>query len=224
METSHTSECLKCPDVRADLSALADEALDAERSLRLRRHLHACRACAAEWRQLVHLRKVLRVAARVAPPPDLALAMRVHLSQQTHSHFADRLVVRLRNLMEPVAIPAVAGLCSALLLFGILIHSFAIPTPAITDDVPLRLSTEPRLKSMAPFSFSAGEPGLFVEIYVDKQGEVADFRVLNGPHDPALIAKLRNFLLFTRFDPATSFGRPRSGTAVFNFSSVLVKG
>ena len=224
MGTSHTSECLKCPDVRADLSALADEALDAEHSLRLRRHLHACRACAAEWRQLVHLRKVLRVAARVAPPPDLALAMRVRLSQQAHSHFADRVVVRLRNLMEPVAIPAVAGLCSALVLFGILIHSFPIPTPAITDDVPLHLSTEPRLKSMPPFSFRTGERGLFVEIYVGKQGDVTDFRVLNGPHDPALIAKLRNFLLFTRFDPATSFGRPRDGTAVFNFRSVLVKG
>ena len=224
METSHTGECLKRPEVRADLSALADEALDAERSLRLRRHLDACRACAVEWRQLVHLRKVLRVAARVAPPPDLALAMRVRLSQQVHARFADRLVVRLRNLMEPVAIPAVAGLCSALVLFGILMLSLAIPTPALTDDVPLRLSTEPRLKSMAPFSFSAGEPGLFVEIYVGKQGDVTDFRVLNGPHDPALIAKLRNFLLFTRFDPATSFGRPRDGTAVFNFRSVLVKG
>jgi hypothetical protein len=224
METSHTSECLKCPEVRADLSALADEALDAERSLRLRRHLDACRACAVEWRQLVHLKKVLRVVHRVTPPPDLALALRVRLSQQTHSHFANQLMVRLRNLMEPVAIPAVAGLCSALVLFGILIHSLAIPTLAFTDDVPLRLSTGPRLKSMAPFSFSAGEPGLFVEIYVDKQGDVADFRVLNGPHDPALIAKLRNFLLFTRFDPATSFGRPRNGTAIFNFSSVLVKG
>ena len=224
MEITRTSECLKCAAVRADLSALADVALDAGRSLRLRQHLHACRACAAEWRQLVHLRKVLRVATRVAPPPDLALALRVRLSQQAHSQFADRLVVRLRNLIEPVAIPAVAGLCSALVLFGVLIHSFAIPTPALTGDVPLQLSTEPRLKSMAPFSFSTGEPGLFVEIYVDKRGDVTDFRVLNGPHDPALIAKLRNFFLFTRFDPATSFGRPRHGTAVFNFRSILVKG
>lgn len=112
----------------------------------------------------------------------------------------------------------------ALVLFGILIHSFAIPTPAITDDVPLHLSTKPRLKSMAPFSFKTAEPGLFVEIDVDERGHIVDFRVLKGPHDPALIATLRNLLLFTRFTPATSFGIPRHGTVVFHFRSVSVKG
>ena len=79
MVFSRTSECLKCSDLRADLSALADDAVDADRAVRLRRHLRSCRACAAKWAQLVHLRKVLRVAARVAPPPDLALALRVRL-------------------------------------------------------------------------------------------------------------------------------------------------
>lgn len=99
MEITRTSECLKCSEVRADLSALADDAVDAHRAVRLRQHLRACRACAAQWEQLDDLRRVLRVATRVAPPPDLALALRVRLSQQAHSHFADRLLVRLRNLM-----------------------------------------------------------------------------------------------------------------------------
>ena len=76
---TRTSECLKCPDLRVDLSALADDAVNADRAVRLRQHLRSCRACAAEWEQLVHLRKVLRVATRVAPPPDLALALRVRL-------------------------------------------------------------------------------------------------------------------------------------------------
>lgn len=215
---------MKCAEFRADLSALVDNALEAERAAPLRQHVHGCRACSFELDQLARQRDVLRIAGRVAPPPELALAVRVRLSQQAHSHLFDRLVVRLQNLMAPVAVPAVAGLFSALLLFGILIHSFATPTPALTDDIPLSLQTKPRVRSMAPLGFNTGEQGVFMEIHVDEQGRIVDFRMLNGPYDPALVAKLRSVLLFTQFDPATSFGIPRRGTAVFNFRSISVKG
>lgn len=79
MAFTRTSAYLKCADVRADLSALVDDAVDADCAVRLQQHLRGCRTCSAEWEQLVHLRKVLRVAVRVAPPPDLALALRVRL-------------------------------------------------------------------------------------------------------------------------------------------------
>lgn len=215
---------MKCPEYRPDLSALADNALEADRAARVREHLQECSTCSDELDQLGRLRTVLRSAGRVPPPPNLALAVRVRVSQQARAHFYDRLLVRLQNLMEPVALPAAAGLISAVLLFGVLIHSLAIHTPALTDDVPLQLNTKPRVKAMPPLGFNTSEPGVLVQVHVDEHGRIIDYRVLNGPHDPALIAKLRSHLVFTQFDPATSFGIPRHGTAVFNFRSISVKG
>jgi len=218
---------MKCPDFRPDLSALADNELKADRAERLRAHLRDCPSCAQELSELGRLRSAMRSAGRVPPPPNLALAVRVRLSQRQHSHFYDRLRVRLQNQMEPVALPAAAGLFSALLLFGVLIHSLAIPTPAFTDDVPLQLITKPRVKIMpplTPLNSTNWEADVVVEAHVDETGRVVDYRLLNGPYDPALISKLNRHLLFTQFDPATSFGIPRHGTAVFQFQSIKVKG
>lgn len=217
---------MNCADFRTDLSSFADDALEAERALEMRRHLQECPACDWEMNRLRQMRVLLRTAGRVPPPPHLALALRVRLSQQRNVRLIDRLWVRVENLLAPVAVPAFAGIAAAILLFGILIHTFAIPTPAMTDDIPLALKTPPRLKLMMfePQGLHAGEAGIFVEARVNEEGRIVDFRILRGPHDPSDVAKLRRALLFTTFDPASTFGVPQPGTLVLGFSSVSVKG
>jgi len=217
---------MNCADFRTDLSSFADDALEAERALEMRRHLQECPACDWEMNRLRQMRVLLRTAGRVPPPPHLALALRVRLSQQRNMRLIDRLWVRVENLLAPVAVPAFAGIAAAILLFGILNHTFAIPTPAMTDDIPLALKTPPRLKFMPfePQELQAGEAGIFVEARVNEEGRIVDFRILRGPHDPSDVAKLRRALLFTTFDPASTFGVPQPGTLVLGFSSVSVKG
>lgn len=215
---------MKCAEYSTDLSALADDALDAERAVRLRHHLDECRSCDGRFRQLARLRRIMRSAGRLTPPEELALAIRVRLSQEAHRSFYDRLVVRLKNFMEPIAVPAVAGLLSAIVLFGILIHSFAIRTPVLTDDMALEFNTPPRLQHIGDFNFNTGEQGLLLELHVDEQGRIVDFRLLNGPHDPNTMAQLRGVLLFSKFEPAMRMGFRRQATAVFNFARVNVKG
>ncbi len=215
---------MKCRDFRLDVSAEADGAVRGRRAERLREHLKECDACAAELAQIGRLRSLLRSHGRVAAPADLALALRVRLSQETHSNFLERLRVRLGNVMEPVAVPAITGLFTAIFLFGILIHIFAIPTPALNDDVPLQISTKPRLRETAPLDFNTGDQGLFLVVRINEEGRIVDYRVLNGWYDPAEAPKLRRILIFTQFVPATTFGVPGPATTVVNFSSISVKG
>lgn len=214
---------MKCSKFLTDLSCYADHELEGEAATRLRQHLRECPACDARLDEMRAVRALVHHRGRVAPPPELELALRVRLSHEVNSHFLERLLVRLQNLMEPVAIPALAGVVSALVLFGILIHTFAMP--AVTNDVPLvLLNSPPRLRTMAPLGYSTGEEGLLLQVHVDEEGRILDFRVLNGPQDPVLLNKLRDILLFTRFEPATSFGVPRHGTTILNYRSISVKG
>jgi hypothetical protein len=52
-----------------------------------------------------------------------------------------------------------------------------------------------------------------------------DYRILSGPSDAAVRHQLDQVLLFSRFRPSMSFGRPMAGgRVVMSFSAVNVKG
>jgi hypothetical protein len=68
-----------------------------------------------------------------------------------------------------------------------------------------------------------------VEIEIDDHGRMADYRIVQGSTvllDPNLRRNLENRLMFTQFDPATSFGMPTRGTITLylNYSRIEVKG
>ncbi len=214
---------MSCTEIRSDLSSLADDALEMERAAAVRRHLRGCAACRAELGQIQAIRSLLSDAGRVPVPPELALAIRVRVSKEKRMSLFDRVMVQFQNLMEPIAVPALAGVFSALVLFGVLIHSFAMP--AVIDDVPLlSVNTPPRVREMVPMHFSNGDQNLMIQVHVDQAGRIFDFRVLNAPQDPEVMSRIRSALLFTRFDPATSFGIPRVSTTVLSYRSISVKG
>jgi hypothetical protein len=112
-----------------------------------------------------------------------------------------------------------------LLLFALLVPSFAwVPS---AQDVPIGLSTEATVKSMAPIGFEDGEA--VVDVTIDDQGRMVDFNIVHdrsGELNASFCRSVENALLFTVFTPRTAFGMPVGGKLrlTFRSSSVEVKG
>jgi hypothetical protein len=98
----------------------------------------------------------------------------------------------------------------------LLITMFAQPESAqAKPDEPLGNATAPRLLyfSNAPGNNEMGAISgpVVVEVYVNRQGEVYDYRIVAGPNDAATRSHVENLLLFSRFAPARFFGQPVRG-------------
>lgn len=194
-------------------------------------HLRVCRSCSEEGAERERIRAAMRALPRMAPPPELAVQLRVIASRERQRRAAtwlQRLATNVQlafdGLMRPMAVPLAGGIFSALLLFASLVPSFAwVPS---AQDVPIGLSTEATVKSMAPIGFGDGEA--IVDVTIDDQGRMVDFDILrdNGEVDQSFRRSVENALLFTVFTPRTAFGQPVGGKLRLTFrnSSVEVKG
>jgi hypothetical protein len=66
---------------------------------------------------------------------------------------------------------------------------------------------------------------LKVVVVVDAQGQMSSYSIIDGPDTPVLRHQLDQVLLFSRFRPMLSFGRPTpGGHVVISFSAVHVRG
>jgi anti-sigma factor RsiW len=195
-------------------------------------HLRVCRSCSEEGAARERVRTAMRALPRMVPPPDLAVRLRVIASreQQRRSEgWARRLATNVRlcfeGLMRPLAVPLAGGICSAVLLFALLVPSFSwVPS---AQDVPIGLSTDATVKSMAPIGFEDGEA--VVDVTIDDQGHLVDFNILHNygaAVNDSFCRSVENALLFTVFTPGTAFGQPVGGKLrlTFRSSSVEVKG
>ena len=219
---------MNCRTVRTKLLAEVDRLPDLERRA-VKAHLGVCRACAAESAEREGIRKALRALPRVAPPPDLAVRLRVLASREqlrrSHGWFR-RVLINLSlafdGLMRPLAVPLAGGICSTLFLFGLLVPSFAwVPS---AKDVPFGLSSEATVKSMYPIGFEDGEA--VVDVTIDEQGHMVDFNIVRGSggaDNPSFYRSVENALLFTVFTPrTTAFGQPAGGKLRLTFRSSRV--
>ncbi len=224
------SRNMNCTEARIELSGYLDQALGRNLTAQLDRHLEACPECQVHAKQLGALRQLVR-QARVAPPPDLELRVRLSISRAAQPVMGatlglfSRLSVHVSNFLRPVAIPAVSGLLTAMLIFGGFVYQFALPLD-ITNDVPLVLQTPPRLRALPPVNFTTSPDGVLVQTEVDYHGRITNFQVLDGGGDEQQLRELRNWLVLTQFEPATRFGVPISGRTVIKFRgiSISVKG
>src|SRR5205807_4760184 len=67
--------------------------------------------------------------------------------------------------------------------------------------------------------------GLLIDVTVDSHGQMTDYQILSGPTSVELRRQLDQILLFSRFSPMMSFGRPTAGGhVVLSFSAVRVRG
>jgi hypothetical protein len=205
-------------------------------------HLESCADCRDELRAYQALSSVMSGVQRAMPPVDLALKIRVaaaqRLSDRTWLHYVLRARTRaelvLKNILEPLAIPATGGFTVAFVVFVLVCQllGLGVPLRAGANDSPTNLLQPARLEALAPFPITgleesghAGPHALLVEATVSAQGEAVSYRILAGPDNETVRRQLDMVLLFSRFRPQMSFGRFTSGgRGVLSFSDISIRG
>ncbi len=240
---------MKCNTVRTKLAGYLDDAITggsrvAER-VQVRQHLEGCNVCREELERFRKLSVMLsRVPANV-PPADLAIRIKVAAAQALNSRdwssrmrrIKDRAEILLDNVFRPLTLPATGGFFSAILVF-VLVLQIILPgttVRAVQNDVELNLMRPAKLVSLSeyPQSWAPEQQdlelslphGLLIDVTVDSLGRMTDYQILSGPTSVELRHQLDQILLFSRFSPMMSFGRPTAGGhVVLSFSAVRVRG
>ncbi len=228
-----TSSSSSCTKIRSQFSNYLDGAVTGVAMQRIAAHLRVCEDCADEFAGLRLAQESLASLAPLKPPPDLALRLRVAVSNErarTPRNLLATLGLHWRNTIAPLLLQASAGFASTILLVGtvaLLIGMFATPEPLAARDEPLGMASNPRFLYSAVeganAEIGARDNPVVVEAYVDGIGRVYDYRIVSGPSDPGTRSQLENLLLFSVFDPARSFGQPVRGLAVLSFTGVSVR-
>jgi hypothetical protein len=219
---------MNCNTVQNSLSDHLDGCLSSEERQDVVMHLNRCTQCESRLEEMKRVRLALRTLPAKTPPLALTTALRVMASRERARVVGRRtlepLFWRARlwadNLMRPLALPFAGGLASAVLLFSVLLPTFAFRPIIAGNDIPVRLFTEPAIKAQMPFSFDNDAGDFVVKVIVDGQGRMADYTVVEGPslaNNPVLRRLIERKLLFTDFTPATMFGSPTSGTMYISF-------
>ncbi len=224
---------MSCYEAKLLFSPYLDGAVTGAQMRDLTQHLASCIGCRREYGALQATQRLLsRLGSRKAPP-DLALRLRVAISQEAarvRRPYLDNLGIQLENILNAFMVPATMGLVTAVLVF-VMLMGFLAPLQANNSDVPLMLYTAPQLQQSALGSAldSINDDSLVIEAYVDSTGRVEDYRILSGAkEDEARLPQVKKdmliFTTFTRFRPALSMGVPTSGHAVLSFSKISVRG
>jgi hypothetical protein len=227
---------MSCDDMHEMFSALLDRRVTAKQEESVLAHLESCRQCGAKFESMRELRGALRQLDKPELPARLLVGLRMlafndrlrrlsHVSLAARAHrWAGRVELVFENLMRPMALPFAGGVLSALVMFAMLVPSLAFPHN-FRNDVPLwRLYTDPALEEMNPVD--AGDE-IVVEVTIDERGRVQGYVVTQGRMTPEIENNLENNLvLFSRFAPATVFGRPTWGRVLVSFrrSQISVRG
>jgi anti-sigma factor RsiW len=240
---------MKCTTVRTKLAGYLDDAVTGaarvEERAEIRKHLAGCKVCREELEQFRKLAVMLSRVPKSDPPADLAIRIKVAAAQAQESRdwpgrfrrMKDRAEILLDNVFRPLTVPATGGFFSAMLVF-VLVFQMIVPgitVRAVENDVPINLMRPAELVSLSDYPQSwAPEQhdvelslphGLLVDVTVDAQGHMTDYQILAGPNSRELRRQLDQMLLFSRFSPMLSFGRPTAGGhVVLSFSAVRVRG
>lgn len=221
---------MKCSEAKPQFSTYMDHSMSGKRMHEISRHLDSCRACRSEFALLCNTQKLVSGLGRKQAPSDLALKLRVMISQeiaQSRRKPFEGFRMRLDNAFNAFMVPATAGMISAIIIFGLLIGVLYPAQISGGNDVPTLLYTPPEL-AFSPFGLemsALNADSLVVEAYVDANGRVQDYRILSAPEDAKdIVPELNKMLIFTTFRPATAFGQPTSGRAVLSFAKVNVRG
>jgi len=224
---------MSCQFIQESLSRYLDNRLTEPDRSSVVLHLAACGECATRHEQMAHLRENLRSLPISVAPARLATDLRVlaskelvrrrrrsSLSALMHS-WGEGARLLIDNLMRPLALPFVGGgLTSALFIFGMLMPNLGfLHNPA--NDTPSGIYTEASVVKVAAFA-SPGKSNddTVVEVYIDGQGHMVDYNVVQGQ----MTGEIGNLLLFSTFNPATMFMQPTRGKVVIRRSQIVVKG
>lgn len=239
---------MNCDLARTKLAGYLDGGITgtervAERA-KVREHLDSCADCREELQRFRKLGALLSHLPKRLPPPDLAVRIKVAAAQAQASQgwraralqIRNRLEILLDNVARPLTLPATGGFVSAILVF-VLVAQMLVPgitVRAIENDVPINLMRPAELLSLSEYP-PAWAPehdlelalphGLLVDVTVDAQGGMTGYQILSGPRSSDMQHQLDQLLMFSRFSPMLSFGRPTAGGhVILSFSAVHVRG
>ena len=240
---------MTCEKVHTKLAGYLDDAVASaarpEERNEVRTHLDGCADCREELQRYRKLGVLLSRMPRAIPPSDLAVRIKIAAAEakamqdwrSRWQHFKDRAEVLFENTYRPLTVPATGGLFSAIVVFVFVLHMIlpGITVQADPNDLPLGLLRPAELISLSdnPGGMYPEERhpdvildhDLLVDVTVDAQGTMSSYRILSGPDSPNLRHQLDQILLFSRFRPMMSFGRPTpGGHVVLSFSAVHVRG
>jgi predicted anti-sigma-YlaC factor YlaD len=224
-----------CSHIQGQFSRYLDGDVPGTEMLNISKHLQKCAACAGEFTGWQKSQALVSSLGSTKAPEDLALRLRVAISQESRNSARERLgrfQSRWENTFQPFLVRAVAGFASAIFLVGTaarLVGTFSSPEAVEARDVPLQVATAPRLlySSFQP-SDEIGDHNnpVVLQVFVDSRGRVYDYKVLSGQVDAQTRDSIESLLLFSVFAPARSFDfdQPVRGTTVMSFSGISVKG
>lgn len=212
-----------CVEIRSHYSDYLDGLCDRQVVRAIRFHLEYCGACREDLERARLIQADLRTLPRRRVAPDVALRLRVRMSQELHRNILGRLLVRLENSLQPLLLPAAGGVLTAVICFGLILGSQVVPVTD-TPDVLLQLVTPPRLRELGPINFPVDDHTVVVLTQVDATGRVRGYRVISGQESPELIPHLDRMIYFSLFYPATSFGKPTDGEVVLSLRRITVRG
>lgn len=212
-----------CTEIRGYFGDSLDGVCQPEKVRSVRFHLSYCAACREDFERRQVLRADLRALPRLRVPPELALRLRVRLSQELHRNLLGRFWVRVENALQPLLLPASAGLLTAVVCFGLIMGAQAVPETN-APDVPLEIATPPRVRALGPINLDTGDQAVVLVTQVNAEGRVVGYRVLSGQNSPELTKRLDQMMYFSLFQPATMFGRPTDGQLVLSLRQITVRG
>ena len=219
---------MRCDEVKPLFSSYLDGRMSGVEMHQVSGHLGECSECQSDYSVLENTRTMVSSLNRRQPPRDLALKIRVAISNERSRRGRGLLqgyLVRLENAFNAVMFPATAGVLSAVIFFGVLMVLLVPAQVSAYDDVPSSFYTPPRLQlSEYPVPQLDLDSPVVIETYVDASGRVENYRIISGRDDDDVRAQLNRALLFTVFAPAQSFGHAVAGKAIMSFSHINVKG
>lgn len=240
---------MKCNTVQNKLAGYLDDAVTGaalvEERMQIREHLESCRYCREELQRYRKLSVLLSRVPRNLPPADLAVRIRVAAAQAVPMkdlpsrmrRIRDRAELLLDNVFRPLSLPATGGFFSAILVFVLVLQLIVpgITVRAVPNDVPLNILRPAELITLSDYPSSwAPEQhdvelslphGLLIDVTVDQHGQMVAYQIISGPKSVDLRHQLDQMLLFSRFRPMMSFGRPTAGGhVILSFSAVRVRG
>ncbi len=222
-----------CSHIQHQFSRYLDGDVPGTRMLEISSHLESCADCATEFAAWRKSQTLVSTLGPTKVPDDLALRLRVAISQESRNSTRERLSrfqSRWENTFQPFLLRAGAGFASAIFLVGtaaMLVGTFTSPVAVEARDVPLEISSAPRLlySSFQPAdAIGDHDNPIVLQVFVDGQGRVYDYKVLSGQVDAQARQSIDNLLLFSVFSPARSWDEPVLGTTLMSFSGISVKG
>jgi hypothetical protein len=212
-----------CLEIRNYFSDYLDDLCTPEARKSIRYHLSFCDVCQEQLAQWQSIQEELRALPRQQVSPELALRLRVQVSQELNKRPFSERWVRFENALKPLLLPATGGVLTAVICFGLIMGSQVAPITNIPD-VTVQLVTPARVQALAPMDFNTGDNSLVLVTQINAEGRVKGYRVLSGQGSPELMQRLDRMIYFSVFQPATMFGKPTDGEVVLSLRRITVRG